>query len=429
MVPIILAGLNLLSMLFVYLTLTYPSMNFLGHRPEMVIILCTFLFLISSFFLISWIILPLERFIEKARKIPAIPERVFEEQDDPSSSDVQHYARILKKLTDFLDKKEAQTLFPEILCQSKIMLGLMSRMLKVAPTDSTVLIVGESGTGKELVANALVEHSPRSGKPFIKINCAAIPENLLESELFGHEKGAFTGAEAARPGKFELADQGTIFLDEIGDMPMSTQVKLLRVLQEREVQRVGGSKPIKVDLRIIAATNQKLEELVEQGQFREDLFYRINVFRLEIPPLRLRREDIPLLAEFFARTSPLPKDISSDAMQVLQDYHWPGNVRELKNIMESACLTGKEGQIQIRDLEISCVTTQATNLDKAFVPDSSVVKDLDRWLAESEKKIIMSALKRCKGVQSRAAEKLGINQRSLWHRVKKYDIDVDLFKQ
>lgn len=421
--PIILAGYNALSMLVLYLILATPALEVLETRPGLVILFFTVVALLGSFFLIRWIIQPVERFVERVRQNPVLPENVFDELS--ASSDVQHYERILQKITDFLDKKEAMALFPDILGQSRIMLGLMSRILKVAPTDSTVLITGESGTGKELVANALVEHSTRGDKPFIKVNCAAIPEGLLETELFGHEKGAFTGAVSSRQGKFEMAHKGTIFLDEIGDMPLPVQAKLLRVIQEQEFERVGGSKPVRVDLRIIAATNKNLEEMVEQGSFREDLYYRINVFRLEVPPLRLRREDVPLLADHFAESSHSPKKITGEARSVLQEYAWPGNVRELKNIIHSACLVSGNGLIRAEDLEIDSGNNRQVSKSSSPGP----VSDLDRWLADAEKSIIISALKDSGGVQARAAEALNIKQRSLWHRLKKYSIDAGEFKQ
>jgi len=428
LVPMILAGFNALSMLVVYEMLTSPALSRFNVGLGWIILLFSLVCLVGSYLLIRWIISPMENFVEKAKKIPAIPPRLLEDKDERVSSDVEHYQRVLNKLTDFLDKKEAGNLFPEILAQSRIMMGLMSRMLKVAPSDSTVLITGESGTGKELIARALVEHSPRADKPFIKVNCAAIPEGLLESELFGHEKGAFTGAVSARAGKFELADKGTIFLDEIGDMPLPTQAKLLRVLQEKEVQRLGSGKYIQVDLRVIAATNKDLEEQVRKGLFREDLYYRINVFRLDVPPLRVRKDDIPLLAKSFADSTPDPKEIAPEALDLLKQYSWPGNVRELKNIIESACLMSKDGQVSTKELEIA-PSQQDGHPAMVSAADLSAVDDLDRWLAESEKSIILAALKRSGGVQSKAADLLNIKQRSLWHRVRKYNIDAGEFKK
>ena len=242
------------------------------------------------------------------------------------------------QVTSVLSRIDARHFFPEIIGESIAMRGLLSLIMKVAPTDSTVLILGESGTGKELVATSIYQHSPRKDGPFIKLNCAAIPEELLESELFGHEKGAFTGATTFKPGKFDMADGGTIFLDEIGDMPLNLQAKILRVLQEKEFYRVGGSRTIKVDVRFIASTNKNLERMVQEGTFREDLFYRLNVFTLHLPPLRERKEDIPLLVDHFLKSTPKQVEISSVALQLLMGYAWPGNVRELKNVIESAAV-------------------------------------------------------------------------------------------
>jgi transcriptional regulator with PAS, ATPase and Fis domain len=303
------------------------------------------------------------------------------------------------------------------------MRAIFGQILKVAPTDTTVLISGESGTGKELIATAIYEQSLRKGKPFVKVNCVAIPEGLLESELFGHERGAFTGAVAQKKGKFELADTGTIFLDEIGDMPAATQAKLLRVLQEREFERVGGSQTIPVDVRIIAATNKHLTEMVKSGAFREDLFYRLSVFNIHLPALRERREDIPALMEHFLEKTGKPLEVSSQAMKLLLSHSWPGNIRELQNIIERAAVMTEQGTIETGHLPAglageSLTTTRGT--DDA--------RPLDDQLAEIEKGMIIEALTRAGGIQSRAAQILGINQRSLWHRIKKFNIDVSTFK-
>jgi transcriptional regulator with PAS, ATPase and Fis domain len=303
------------------------------------------------------------------------------------------------------------------------MRNIFTQITKVAPTDTTVLITGESGTGKELVAQAIYEHSPRRGKSFVKFNCIAIPEGLLESELFGHEKGAFTGAIARKKGKFELADGGTIFLDEIGDMPMTTQAKILRVLQEREFERVGGTGKIQVDVRIIVATNKNLTEMVKTGTFREDLFYRLNVFNIHLPPLRERREDIPALVNHFAGSAEKAARISSRTMQLLLGHSWPGNIRELQNVIERADVIA-EGNIEPRHLppEIHGVVG---------IPENEMVSDgkpIDERLAEIEMGLIIEAITRAGGSQVRASQYLGINQRSLWHRIKKYNIDVSSLK-
>jgi transcriptional regulator with PAS, ATPase and Fis domain len=292
--------------------------------------------------------------------------------------------------------------------------------MKVAPTDPTVLILGESGTGKELVATSLFENSQRKDKPFVKLNCAAIPEELLESELFGHEKGAFTGATAFKPGKFDMADGGTIFLDEIGDMPLTLQAKILRVLQEKEFYRVGGSHTIRVDVRFIASTNKNLEKMVQEGTFREDLFYRLNVFTLRLPPLRERKEDIPILVDHFLKNMPKPIEISSVALQMLMAFAWPGNIRELKNTIESAAVIAENGYIEPAQLPSKIAGGFGPTADYKLPSSLS----LDDRLQEIERSIIVEALTKTGGVQTRATELLGINQRSLWHRIKKLNIDV-----
>jgi transcriptional regulator with PAS, ATPase and Fis domain len=302
------------------------------------------------------------------------------------------------------------------------MRGLLSLIKKVAPTDSTVLILGESGTGKELVATSIHDNSERTDQPFIKLNCAAIPEELLESELFGHEKGAFTGATKSKPGKFDMANGGTLFLDEIGDMPYNLQAKVLRILQEQEFYRVGGSRTIKVDVRIIASTNKNLEKMVQEGTFREDLFYRLNVFTLHLPPLRERKEDISLLVDNFLQNAPKKVEISSVALQMLVAFSWPGNIRELQNTIESASVIAENGYIEPAQLpaKITGAFSSPNHTDlkmPANIP-------LDERLQEIEKSMIIEALRKTGGVQIRATELLGINQRSLWHRIKKHNIDV-----
>jgi transcriptional regulator with PAS, ATPase and Fis domain len=293
-----------------------------------------------------------------------------------------------------------------------------------------VLILGESGTGKELVATSIFEHSQRKDKPFVKLNCAAIPEELLESELFGHEKGAFTGATAFKPGKFDMAHGGTIFLDEIGDMPVNLQAKILRVLQEKEFYRVGGTHTIKVDVRFLASTNQNLERMVQEGAFREDLFYRLNVFSLHLPPLRERKEDLPVLVDHFLKALPKRVEISSVALQMLMAYSWPGNIRELKNVIESAAVITEGGFIEPAQLpgkitSLFAKTSSSQAGTEVKLPSSI---SLDDKLQEIERSLIIDALTKTGGVQSRATELLGINQRSLWHRIKKLKIDVKSIK-
>ena len=302
---------------------------------------------------------------------------------------------------------------------------VFSLIESVATTDATVLIRGESGVGKELVADAIHYNSLRKSKPFIKVNCAALPESLIESELFGHEKGSFTGASNTRIGRFEAANGGTIFLDEFGDIPASTQVKLLRVLQEREIERVGSTKPIKVDVRILCATNRNLEELIANDKFREDLYYRINVFPVYIPSLRERINDIPVLADFFIdkfnkRHNKDIKRITASAIDTLMVYHWPGNIRELENCIERACILSFDHVIRTNNLPASLQTAASTETMQSGT--------LDIILDKMEKQIIMDALIATKGNSAKAAEQLGITERMMGIRIKKYDIDAKRFK-
>src|SRR5580692_8984670 len=274
--------------------------------------------------------------------------------------DVRDLREENRSLREALGKRYAH---PNIVARSAKMQETLATVERVAPTNATVLLGGESGVGKDLIARAIHEKSRRATGPFVKINSTAIPENLLESELFGYEKGAFTGAAASKPGKFELADKGTLFLDEIGDVPPATQVKLLRVLQEREFERLGGTKTIKVDVRLVAATNRNLRAALEQGTFREDLYYRLNVVPIDIPPLRERKEDVPPLADYFleryARESTKPvTSITPAAMKKLMDYHWPGNVRELQNIIERGVTLSAGTMLDDADIYLADLATR-----------------------------------------------------------------------
>jgi Nif-specific regulatory protein len=312
-----------------------------------------------------------------------------------------------------------------IIGKSHAMRALYDLLAQVAPSDTTVLIRGESGTGKEMVAQALHYSSPRADKPFIKVNCAALPETVIESELFGHEKGAFTGAIATRKGRFELADTGTIFLDEIGDLSPAMQVKLLRVLQEREIERVGGNRTIKIDVRVITATNRPLEELLSKNQFREDLYYRLNVFPLHLPPLRERKSDILLLADHFIekynkRSHKSVKRIATSAINLLMSYHWPGNVRELENVVERAVLLAGNDVILGIHLPPSLQSAESTGT----APTATLQETVDRI----ERELILDALKSSKGNYSKAAKSLGITERIMGLRIKKYNLDKDFLK-
>ena len=309
---------------------------------------------------------------------------------------------------------------PNIVARSAKMQEVLATVERVAPTNSTVLLGGESGVGKDLIARAIHEKSRRSAGPFIKINSTAIPENLLESELFGYERGAFTGANTTKPGKFELADKGTLFLDEIGDVPPATQVKLLRVLQEREFERLGGTRTVKVDVRLIAATNRDLREALEQGTFREDLYYRLNVVPIDIAPLRQRKEDVPDLVNLFisrfAADSGKPvKSITPQAMQILANYHWPGNVRELQNIIERACALAKGDVLEAGDIHLDSRPLKVSNGGNNFLPDGLT---LERW----EDEMIRESLRRANGNKSQAARLLGLSRNALRYRLSKIGI-------
>lgn len=308
---------------------------------------------------------------------------------------------------------------PNIVARSGKMQEILATVERVAPTNSTVLLGGESGVGKDLIARAIHEKSRRSSGPFIKINSTAIPENLLESELFGYEKGAFTGATSSKPGKFELADKGTIFLDEIGDVPPATQVKLLRVLQEREFERLGGTKTLKVDVRLIAATNRDLRAALEDGTFREDLYYRLNVVPIDIAPLRERREDIADLVELFISrfTSESGKQntgIAPEAMGLLMEHYWPGNVRELQNVLERACALAAGPVLEASDIRLD-VRTRHSESANGFLPAGMT---LEQW----EDDMIREALRRANGNKSQAARLLGLSRNALRYRLTKIGI-------
>ncbi|MEO8587046.1 MAG: sigma 54-interacting transcriptional regulator [Acidobacteriota bacterium] len=299
------------------------------------------------------------------------------------------------------------------------------QVAQAAPANTTVLIRGESGTGKELVAHAIHHNSPRSGKPFIKVNCAALPESLIESELFGYEPGAFTGADKQKKGRFELAHGGTLFLDEVGDFPAATQVKLLRVLQEREFERLGGVKPVRVDVRLITATNTDLEEALKMGTFREDLYYRLNVFGLFVPPLRERRSDILLLADHFvekyaAAHARSVRRISTSAIDMLMSYHWPGNVRELENCIERAVLICEGGVIHAHHLPPTLQTAEVSNT----LPGQSLADSISGY----EKDLILDGLKIARGNRAKAARLLRTTERILNYKIGKHGIDADRFR-
>ncbi len=313
--------------------------------------------------------------------------------------------------------------FSRIIGKSRAMQDLFETMAMIAPSDATVLITGESGTGKELIANAIHQNSTRRDKPFITVNCAALPENLLESELFGHVKGAFTGAESPRKGRFHLADTGSVFLDEIGEMPLITQVKILRVLQEHEFEPLGSSDTVKVNTRVIAATNKDLEEEVRKGNFRKDLYYRLNVVNLNVVPLRERRDDIPLLVDYFlekysGKNMRLIKALSPQAMDLIMRHQWPGNVRELKNVIERAVILSRGDIITPEQFPDSL---------KAIGEDENGPRDVDispgMPLKEVEKQMIIKTLEENDGNRTHTAGLLGISRRTLQLKLKEYGIN------
>lgn len=336
--------------------------------------------------------------------------------------------RIVKENRQLRDAVSDKFQFGNIIGKSKPMEEVFDKIRKTAPTNATILLEGESGTGKELAAKSIHFNSPRRDKPFVAVNCSALAENLLESELFGHEKGAFTGAVAMKKGRFELADGGTLFLDEIGELSSSLQVKFLRVLQEKVFERVGGVRPISADIRFIAATNKDLKTEAAEGRFREDLYFRLDVVRILLPPLRERPEDTRLLIHHFMekyageRTSDIPvTGIDPKAERLLYEYSWPGNVRELENVVERAMILCPDSVIQESDIPKSLKESLNNSLPLEDIPLDGNLYDT---LAHVEKKMIEMALKRADNVQSHAAELLGIGKSGLNQKIKKYKMDI-----
>ena len=335
-----------------------------------------------------------------------------------ASKDMAEKNRELRTELENLKKKSGYT---SIIGKSQKILKLIETIQQIAPSKASVLITGESGVGKELVADAIVNYSDRRDKPFVKVHCAALNSNLLESELFGHVKGAFTGAIADKKGRFELADGGTIFLDEIGEIDPSTQIKLLRVLQEREFEKVGGEKTIKTDVRVIAATNRNLVEEIAKGKFREDLYYRLNVVSLEVPPLRERKEDIFLLAtsflnEFCKENKKNIEGFSNEARTAIASYDWPGNIRELRNCVESAVVMCRTSQIELNDLPPAVSKARSCN---------SIEIELGTTMDEAEKKIILGTVAYCKGNKSKAADVLGLGRKTIIRKMQEYEQSAD----
>lgn len=318
-------------------------------------------------------------------------------------------------------RSEIANKYTKIIGHSKAIQEVIYFIERISATNATVLITGESGTGKEVVAVTIHQNSPCREGPFVPVNCAALPENLLESELFGHEKGAFTGAIAKKIGRFELANKGTIFLDEIAEMPLSMQVKLLRVIQERSFERLGGTETIKVEIRIIAATNKDLKQAIERGEFREDLFYRLNVINIHLPPLRERKEDISVLAEYFLKSIGRiykVSSISANAIKLMSRYQWPGNVRELQNVIERAAIICQGDEIKVEHLPKELLTDSKEVIVSPAIdfPDSGIS------LEGLEKELILKALEKSSGNQTRAAQLLGISRSALLYRSQKHGI-------
>lgn len=335
--------------------------------------------------------------------------------------------RLYKENLALREEIDITRMFEEIVGSSPALQAVLAKVAKVAPTDSTVLITGETGTGKELIARAIHKRSERSARAFVSVNCAAIPRDLIGSELFGHEKGAFTGATQRRLGRFESADGGTIFLDEVGELPMETQISLLRVLQEREFQRVGGNESLQVDVRVVAATNRNLEQAIASGGFREDLFYRLNVFPIEVPPLRQRKEDIPLLVEYFvdryaSKAGKRITGIDKRSLELLQSYSWPGNIRELQNVIERSVIV---------------CDTENLAIDESWVgrggsSHGTMVQALSDKLASQERELIEAALAESRGKvsgPSGAAARLGIPQSTLDSKIKSLKINKHQFRK
>ncbi|MCC6367298.1 MAG: sigma-54-dependent Fis family transcriptional regulator [Bryobacterales bacterium] len=343
----------------------------------------------------------------------------------PKPFSLDHLMQVVRKSLEFSalrdeNRKLREELghryqFENIVGHSRAMQEIFATIVRVAPTRATVLLAGESGVGKDLIARAIHYHSARRERPFVKIDCTALPENLMESELFGYEKGAFTGANTSKPGKFEQADTGTVMLDEIGDVPPSIQVKLLRILQEREFERLGSNKTLRIDVRVIAATNVDLRAALEQGTFREDLYYRLNVVPINIPPLRERKEDIPFLARHFVAklSSDLGatvESISDAAIEKLMEYHWPGNVRELENIIERSLVLCPHKVLDAADVRLDAAPRSRGTSADGFLPEGMSLDDF-------EKSIIREALRRAGGNKSQAARLLGITRNALRYRL------------
>jgi DNA-binding NtrC family response regulator len=375
------------------------------------------------------------RYITKpwdAKEVRGILQYAIERYD--LTRENRKLAAQLAEYTGYLNQQlHGEFDFGNIIGDSGPLREVLSKVEQVAPTSSTVLLRGETGTGKELVAHAIHINSPREEKPFVRVNCAALAPGVLESELFGHEKGSFTGAMERRRGRFELADGGTLFLDEVGDLPMEVQIKLLRTLQERELERVGGSETIKIDVRVVSATNRNLEKMIEEGEFREDLYYRLNVFPINLPPLRDRLDDLPVLVghfitKFARQMGTSPAGASAEGMAKLREYNWPGNVRELENIIERAMILAKGAPLGANHLDFVRRMQSAANQSGsqpvlATAPAEDGGKSLAERLLDSERKEIVAAVEKSRGNIASASRMLGINRSTLYYRLRKHGLE------
>ena len=430
LVPLVLAGLAVLTALPIFVTTRRAIEN--QQDPFLPVAFWTLLISTCSFMfgvLVVWMFLrPMRGFADAVESLSGeIDPAAIETVPARGGDDLVRFKEASARATALLSRLDVKRLFPGIIETSTCMRRLLSVVARIAPTEASVLIMGESGTGKELIARSLHDRSNRADHPFVAVNCAAIAQELLESELFGHEKGAFTGASSQKIGKFERAQGGTVFLDEIGDMPLATQASLLRVLQEREIERVGGSRTIPVDVRFVAATNQDLPAMVATGRLREDLYYRINACTLEVPPLRMRKGDIAALVDYFLTEIDCDKRIAPSTLGLLELHDWPGNIRELRNVIETASALAEDA-IEPSHLPDGFPQQRAATSPAPLAP-SVDERGLDETLVEMEKHLILSALSQAGGVQKRAAELLGIKERSLWHRIAKYEIDVAAVKE
>ncbi|WP_027186472.1 sigma-54 interaction domain-containing protein [Desulfovibrio inopinatus] len=426
LVPLIVGGATFIAVMSILSSDILQHFKSIANQTLFTATVAGTISLLGSGIAVSIFLRPISQFMKEAQ---AGLEHTRPPEKQRTRVDLEQFERVSQQVTQVLNKLDAKAYFPDFKGESRALRGLLKQVLEVAGSNATVLITGESGTGKELVAQGVHAQSRRAEKPFIAINCAAIASGILESELFGHEKGAFTGAIANKKGKFELAHGGTLFLDEIGDMPMETQAKILRVIETGCVERVGGVKTHHIDVRIVAATNHDLKSKIQRGEFREDLFHRLNVFPILVPPLRERREDIPALADFFLEKAEKSQTLSAEALALLMTYDYPGNVRELKNIVErSSVRASVQTAIAPDILPEEIVGSLLPHTTPQLETFSTSSTNLDAKLAAYEKGLIEAALSQTQGIQNTAAELLGIKPRSLWHRVKKHGIEPTSFK-